>query len=139
MIARLFLLLLCLCSIVACGPSAQPADTAPADASTAPAPPPPVADVTPDEFRQLMKESDVVILDVRTPAETAGGTIDGAVEMDYRDPSFATRMAELDKDKTYLVYCASGGRSNSACEMMSEAGFGKLYNLAGGYTAWKGQ
>ena len=137
MITRL-LLFLCLCSVVACGQS-QPADTASTETTSAPAAAPPFATVSPDEFRDLMQDPDVVVLDVRTPGETAGGTIKGAVEMDFRDPAFRTKMAELDKDKTYLVYCASGGRSNSACEMMSEAGFGKLYNLAGGYTAWKGQ
>ncbi len=136
MITRL-LLFLCLCSVVACGQS-QPAPTAPV-ADTAPAAAPSIMNVSPQEFRQLMDDPDVVILDVRTPGETAGGTIEGAVEMDYRDPAFATKMAELDKDKTYLVYCAVGGRSSGACEMMSEAGFGKLYNLDGGYTAWKGQ
>ncbi len=136
MITRL-LLFLCLCSVVACGQS-QPAPTAPV-ADTAPAAAPSIMNVSPQEFRELMDDTDVVILDVRTPGETSGGTIDGAVEMDFRDPAFPRRMAGLEKDKTYLVYCASGGRSNGACQLMSEAGFQKLYNLDGGYTAWKGQ
>lgn len=126
MITRLFLLL-CLGSLVACGQS------------TAPAAAPSLTQVSPEEFRELMEDPEVVILDVRTPGETAGGIIDGAVELDFRDPSFPTKLAKLDKEKTYLVYCAVGGRSGGACEMMSEAGFPKVYNLAGGYTAWKGQ
>ncbi len=130
MITRL-LLFLCLGSLVACGQSSS-TDPAPAAA-------PSFANVSPEEFQKLMDDPDVVILDVRTPGETAAGTIEGAVEMDYRDPSFSTKVAELDKDKTYLVYCAVGGRSGGACAMLSEAGFGKVYNLAGGYTAWKDQ
>ncbi len=133
MITRL-LLFLCLGSVVACGQSssADPAAATPAAAPT-------FANVSPKEFSALMDDPDVVILDVRTPGETAGGTIAGAVEMDYRDPGFPAKVAELDKEKTYLVYCAVGGRSGGACELMSAAGFGKVYNLAGGYTAWKGQ
>ncbi|MBB4078832.1 rhodanese-related sulfurtransferase [Lewinella aquimaris] len=111
-------------------------------ANTAPASPPPAtaySNVSVDEFRQRMGEEDVVLLDVRTPGEVSQGKIPGAVEMDFRDPDFRQRIESLDKDRTYLVYCAVGGRSSQTCEMMSEAGFARLYNLEGGYTAWKGR
>ena len=38
--------------------------------------------------------------------------------------------------KTYLVHCASGGRSVRACEKLSRLDFPKLYNLPGGFKAW---
>ena len=82
---------------------------------------------------------DVVILDVRTPGETAAGMIEGAVEIDFRGDNFKDQISALDKDKTYLVYCKSGGRSASACEIMQEMGFEKLYNLDGGYTRWSAE
>lgn len=91
----------------------------------------------PTTFAELMEEENTVLLDVRTPAETADGTIEGAREMDFRDPDFGQRVAELDKDKTYLVYCASGGRSGQTCRMMTAAGFERVYNLEGGYRAWR--
>jgi rhodanese-related sulfurtransferase len=87
-------------------------------------------------FAEKMDTPDVVILDVRTPGETARGMIIGAREIDYRAADFAERVAELDRDKTYLVYCQSGGRSSSAVSAMSEMGFKNVYNLLGGYGAW---
>lgn len=87
-------------------------------------------------FKAKIKEAGVVILDVRTPGEIAKGKIEGAEEMDYKDPGFAEKIKSLDKNKTYLIYCASGGRSAKTCNMMAESGFTGLYNLKGGYAAW---
>jgi phage shock protein E len=76
-----------------------------------------------------------VILDVRTPAEYAGGRIAGAINIDYLDSSFASRLAVLDTGATYLVYCQSGHRSGLATQMMQKAGFRRIYDLEGGYAA----
>ena len=62
--------------------------------------------------------------------------IEGAREIDFRGPDFREKMDQLDRDKTYLVYCRSGGRSASAGAVMEEMGFTRIYNLVGGYTAW---
>ncbi len=83
-----------------------------------------------------MPDPNVVILDVRTPAETAHGKIEGAIEIDYNSPDFALKVGGLDKSKTYLVYCRSGNRSGKACSMMQQQGFTRLYNLQGGMLAW---
>lgn len=94
------------------------------------------ADLSPSEFSEKMKGSDVVILDVRTPGEVARGKIDGSVNIDYREANFAEELGKLDPDKTYLVYCAAGGRSSKACELLVEHGATEVYNLDGGYGAW---
>jgi rhodanese-related sulfurtransferase len=96
-------------------------------------------DINVEQFKAEMNGSDVVILDVRTPEETAAGMIDGAIEIDYQGADFKDKVSQLDKDKTYLVYCRSGGRSASSCEIMQELGFEKLYNLEGGYTRWSAE
>lgn len=88
------------------------------------------------EFKDKMKEKDVVILDVRTPTEIAQGKIDGAIELDVKSSDFQEKIKELDKDKTYLVYCRSGRRSVAACDIMEKEGFDDLYNLLGGYIAY---
>lgn len=103
----------------------------------APTPGVPFTNLSNAEFKALMGGSDVVLLDVRTPAETAQGKIDGAMEINISSPDFASKIAELDKDKTYLVYCRSGARSARACNVMADAGFGKLYNLSTGFMNWR--
>ncbi len=91
------------------------------------------------EFKQKMDTRGVVILDVRTPAETAEGKIAGAQELDFRAPDFQEKLGKLDPNKTYLVYCRSGGRSSSACSMMEGMGFKGVYNLVGGYQSWSAE
>jgi rhodanese-related sulfurtransferase len=98
--------------------------------------PPAYEDLTPAEFAEKIGAPNTVLLDVRTPGETAGGIIPGAIEMDFRAPDFAEQIKQLDSTKTYLVYCAAGGRSGQTCGMLNEAGFAKVYNLKGGYSAW---
>lgn len=89
------------------------------------------------EFTQMMQSADdVVVLDVRTPQETAAGVIEGAIEINLYDAEFEKKVSALDKSKTYLVYCRSGRRSVTACKVMAEKGFSKLYNLKGGYNVW---
>lgn len=78
-----------------------------------------------------------VVLDVRTKEEYRAGHIPGSLLVDFTSDGFEQQVAKLDKDKTYLVHCASGGRSARACKVMERVGFKKLYNLEGGMTAWE--
>ena len=78
-----------------------------------------------------------IILDVRTPAEYASGHIAGAMNLDYYSKSFRTNLNQLDKGKTYLIYCHSGRRSGLTLTMMRDLGFSKVDDIAGGIAAWK--
>jgi len=80
---------------------------------------------------------DAVLLDVRTPEEVSKGAIPGAINIDFNNPDFETKINALDKTKTYFVYCAKGGRSSQAVDRMNAAGFVKLYNLSDGIVGWK--
>jgi phage shock protein E len=93
--------------------------------------------VDPSKFEELAKEKDAVILDVRSKFEFGGDKIAGAKNISYSAPDFNSRVGQLDKDKTYLVYCATGSRSSGACRLMKEKGFKKIFNLAGGIEHWK--
>lgn len=97
--------------------------------------------LTPGTFDEKMKADDnAFLLDVRTPGEYAEKHIPGSTMIDINSADFFDKIEELDKNKNYYVYCRSGGRSARACQAMSEAGFeGKLFNLEGGITAWKGE
>ena len=90
-----------------------------------------------DRFRELTQSPDTVVLDVRQPGEVAQGKIKGAKVINVMSPDFAEKAAQLPRDKTYLVYCRSGNRSALACGKMAGLGFEKLYNLEGGYMAWR--
>ena len=75
------------------------------------------------------------LLDVRTAGEFASGTIPGAKNLDVTSPQFQSALHTLDKDKEYFVFCRSGNRSGSACDLLIAHGF-KAYNLSGGVGAW---
>ena len=94
-------------------------------------------DITVEEAMKLHEQREVVFLDVRTPEETSEGIISGAIIADFRSDSFRQEVNALDKSKSYVVYCRSGGRSVKASNIMSEAGFSELMNMKGGYNAWK--
>jgi rhodanese-related sulfurtransferase/thioredoxin-related protein len=89
-----------------------------------------------EEFAKLAGDKNNVILDVRTPQEYEAGHLAGAVNLDFNAPDFLERIKALDKNKTYLVHCASGGRSARACAKLAQVDFPRLYNLAGGIHAW---
>ncbi len=90
-----------------------------------------------EEFDKLRADKTNVVLDVRRTVEFTSGHVAGAVQIDFTAPDFEQKISALDKSKTYLVYCAVGGRSSRACEKMSQLGFTKVYNLEGGIIAWK--
>ena len=93
--------------------------------------------VNAQDFKQIMEETeDAVILDVRSEAELAEGSISGYQLVNFFTPDFASKIDKMDREKTYFVYCRSGNRSGSACSFMASKGFKKLYNLSGGIGAW---
>lgn len=79
-----------------------------------------------------------MVLDVRTPGEYNGGHLPKAVNVDYNN-GFEAGMQNMDKSKTYLVYCQAGGRSAKATQWMVSNGFTNVYNMNGGFSAWNGE
>jgi rhodanese-related sulfurtransferase len=73
---------------------------------------------------------------VRTAEEFAAGHIAGAKNLDFHGDDFEKKLNALDKNATYLVHCASGGRSAQACKLMGEDQFAKVYHMNGGFSAW---
>lgn len=100
---------------------------------------PVIETITPQLFAEKLKEQNIILLDVRTPGEWKKGYIDGATHLDIFRDDFEAQINKLDKSKTYLVYCAMGGRSLEAAEMMEKKGFVKVYDLDGGITRWKSE
>ncbi len=69
-----------------------------------------------------------VVIDVRTPAEFAGGHLEGAVNIDVQSPDFDALVTQLDPAGNYYVYCRSGNRSAQAIDRMTALGFTDLTN-----------
>jgi thioredoxin 1 len=84
----------------------------------------------------IQSKNDAQIVDVRTPEEYNGGYITGAMNLDYNGQDFERQVASLDKSKTVLIYCLSGGRSGSAAKELRKKGFKEVIELQGGTMAW---
>ena len=96
-----------------------------------------VTNVSSERFKANMAmEKDAVLIDLRTSDEMKKGYIKGAVHIDYLAKDFDEKMAKLDKNKTYYVYCQSGGRSADAAEYMEKQGFKRVFNLEKGFSDW---
>ena len=101
-----------------------------------------VPKITPAQAKEMIAKGDALVVDVRDGTEVAAsGKVAGAVhvsrgmlevradpESPYHDKNFA-------KDKSVVVYCASGGRSALAGKMLKDLGYEKVYNL-GGFKDW---
>ena len=89
------------------------------------------------DFKNKIDASPGIILDVRTQDEVNRGHIEGASFVDYYDKKFRQKISFIDKSKPIYVYCLSGGRSSAAARVLKEHGFNQVYNLNGGFRAWK--
>lgn len=88
-------------------------------------------------FAELIADSSVVILDVRTASEFAEGHIPGAILIDQGQSDFVEKAkAALPTDKTIAIYCRSGRRSANAAGKLGDIGY-KCVNLKGGIIGWE--
>ena len=98
--------------------------------------------ITPAQARDMMAKGDTLVVDVRDAPEVAqSGKVAGAVHvsrgmLEFRaDPASPYHDKNFAKDKTVLVYCASGGRSALAGKALKDLGYERVYNL-GGFKDW---
>lgn len=100
----------------------------------------PVGNMDPKETRGYMaehSEGTYTLLDVRQPREYEESRIPGATLIPL--PQLSDRLQELNTEKPVLTYCAIGGRSRAAAQLLAGQGFKEVYNLKGGIKAWNGQ
>jgi len=79
------------------------------------------------------------LIDVRTPNEFNQGSLDGALNIDFRSQNLENQLNTLDKSKPVFIFCQSGGRSGKCYKKMKDMGFSEVYDMAGGYGAWSKQ
>jgi len=89
-------------------------------------------------FKKLIEEKKYVLIDLRTNEEIKSkGMIKGAMQIDFLDKNAEATIEKLDKNKSYLIYCAGGGRSADCAELMQKQGFKDVVNLEKGFSDWK--
>lgn len=144
----LAILALAICALVVpgCGTGGEHAGSGSAGT---PAAAPPSAQATPTAAATGIKHVDaagaskaladnkqLLVLDVRSPAEFAEGHIAGAKNLDFNGGKFAEELGALDRNQPYLVHCAAGGRSTRSLEIFKQLGFKSVIHLDGGINAW---
>ena len=89
------------------------------------------------EFDKFISDTNVVLLDVRTPAEYAEGHIPGTdFNIDVLEATYTKIATEkLPKDKPVALYCRSGNRSKKAAAILAEKGY-EVVELGSGFRGW---
>lgn len=89
---------------------------------------------TADLASMLRRDEEVVIVDVRPPAEREQGTIEGASPIFVGE--LEKRLDELPRDQAVVTMCSVGHRGGIAASILVKHGFREVYNYLGGYQAW---
>lgn len=97
-----------------------------------------VINITVDEVKCIVDAPNTTVIDVRTPEEFCGGTLESAVNINLFDADFADQIKRFDREGQYLMLCLSGTRSGAAAEIMEQLGFKNVANIIGGIMAWDG-
>jgi rhodanese-related sulfurtransferase len=101
-----------------------------------------VPKITPDKARDLITRGNTLIVDVRdAPEVEKSGKVVGAINvsrglLEFRaDPESPYHDKNFSKDKTVILYCASGGRSALSGKTLKDMGYNEVYNL-GAFKDW---
>lgn len=86
------------------------------------------------QLEDYVSQPDTVLIDVRNPEDYALGHIEGSLSYQLAD----LENFQADKDKTYLVICKLGQRSQVATALLAGQGY-KALNVTEGMSAWAGQ
>lgn len=96
-----------------------------------------IKSLKPSEFKELIAQNSIQLVDVRTPEEFNERKIEGALLINIYDSNFEQMIdAKLDPTLPVAVYCHSGMRSMNAAKILAKKGF-TVYNLRGGMMFWK--
>jgi rhodanese-related sulfurtransferase len=88
-----------------------------------------------EEAKQKIESGPAQIIDVRPPADFAGGHVPGALSLPAL--SIRIRKEELTVEEPMIVIDGEGERGAAACAAAAELGFSDVYLVEGGTTAWR--
>ena len=87
--------------------------------------------------KELEKDENIVLIDVRTREEYLQGHIKGSINIPLNLLPVLMEEKVSDRNARIFVYCLSGGRSSQACRWMIGNGFTDVTNI-GGISSWNG-
>jgi sulfur-carrier protein adenylyltransferase/sulfurtransferase len=90
-----------------------------------------------DEARRMLEKPGVVLVDVRESDEWRQGHIEQAVGIPRGFLELRIEEKVPDHKSPIILQCASGTRSLLAARTLRELGYQNVYNLTGGFNAWK--
>lgn len=77
----------------------------------------------------------MILIDVRSPAEFAGGALEGALNVPLSELQSQISSVAADKQALIVLYCASGGRSGMGCALLQQMGYPNVTNAGGLFAA----
>ena len=86
--------------------------------------------------KMIRKDKKLIVLDVRTADEFKEGHINGAINIDIRQPDALEKIDKLDCNAKYIVHCRTHHRSATAAEHMAQNGFKNVYQMMDGFPGW---
>lgn len=89
------------------------------------------------EAMQIIHEQRPILLDVRTSEEYQYERLENSVLIPVQNLEAEIDQLPKDREKIILVYCRSGNRSLTACDILVKHEYKNVYNLVGGMIAWK--
>jgi sulfur-carrier protein adenylyltransferase/sulfurtransferase len=94
-------------------------------------------EITVRELKERLDAGEeVAVLDVREPHEYEVANLEAQGAKLIPLGELPNRLLELNQNDEVAVYCKTGGRSAKAVKILQDAGFGNVYNVEGGITAW---
>ncbi|MEN9281351.1 MAG: hypothetical protein RL594_286 [Bacteroidota bacterium] len=85
----------------------------------------------------LRRDTTLIVVDVRTPEEHKQGHLRNSRLIDFYNAEFHAKLQTLPTNRTIVLYCRSGRRSEEAMKFLTSIGYSRVYHLHGGILAWK--
>ena len=91
--------------------------------------------ISESDFIEL-KDSEYILIDVRTQDEFDSGHINSSINLDFYSNTFKNDILSLPKNETIVLYCRTNNRSSKTATILQENGYRDILVIKGGITEW---
>jgi rhodanese-related sulfurtransferase len=99
-----------------------------------------IHEISPEDLYRLIREKQVMLIDVREPSEFSINSIEGALNIPLSGLLREIYTLDLSSNTKIVLQCAAGVRSMLGCQLLAQENFPyDLYNLRGGIIQWHAQ